>query len=403
VNKKILYISGSLGLGHVIRDLAIANEMRRMYSGINIAWIAGSPATDVLAAAGENLLPEHALYKCETDLAESVSNNGKLSLTTYVFRALIAWFHNARLIGSVASHGGFDLIVGNETYELPVANFFGVKVLPPIPFVMMYDFWGMEVTSGNIIEKLGAWFINLIWSREWRLTARPGNAAIFFGEIEDVPDRPFGFLLPDRRGLIKKHVQIVGYPLPFDITRVPSKDVLRQELGYGSEPLVIGTVGGTSIGRDLLGLCGRAFPIIKERVPDVRMLLVAGPRISAESLTVPEGVECRGMVPQLWRHLAACDLAVVQGGGATTLEVEALRIPFLFFPVEHQSEQEVTIANRLARHKAGIRMNISSTSPEDLADAIISNLGTSVSYEEIPVHGVQLAARRILACGGISI
>jgi UDP:flavonoid glycosyltransferase YjiC (YdhE family) len=403
VNKKILYISGSLGLGHVIRDLAIANEMRRMYSGINIAWIAGSPATDVLAAAGENLLPEHALYKCETDLAESVSNNGKLSLTTYVFRALIAWFHNARLIGSVASHGGFDLIVGNETYELPVANFFGVKVLPPIPFVMMYDFWGMEVTSGNIIEKLGAWFINLIWSREWRLTARPGNAAIFFGEIEDIPDRPFGFLLPDRRDLIKKHVQIVGYPLPFDIKRIPSKDVLRQELGYGSEPLVIGTVGGTSIGRDLLGLCGRAFPIIKERVPDVRMLLVAGPRISAESLTVPEGVECRGMVPQLWRHLAACDLAVVQGGGATTLEVEALRIPFLFFPVEHQSEQEVTIANRLARHKAGIRMNISSTSPEDLADAIISNLGTSVSYEEIPVHGVQLAARRILACGGISI
>jgi UDP:flavonoid glycosyltransferase YjiC (YdhE family) len=133
------------------------------------------------------------------------------------------------------------------------------------------------------------------------------------------------------------------------------------------------------------------------------MLLVAGPRISAESLTVPEGVECRGMVPQLWRHLAACDLAVVQGGGATTLEVEALRIPFLFFPVEHQSEQEVTIANRLARHKAGIRMNISSTSPEDLAHAIISNLGTSVSYEEIPVHGVQLAARRILACAGISI
>jgi len=80
-----------------------------------------------------------------------------------------------------------------------------------------------------------------------------------------------------------------------------------------------------------------------------------------------------------------------------------LRIPFLFFPVEHQSEQEVTIANRLARHKAGIRMNISSISPEDLADAIISNLGNSVSYEEIPVYGVQIAARRILKCAGISV
>jgi hypothetical protein len=281
MNKKILYISGSLGLGHVIRDLAIANEMRRMCSGLDISWIAGSPATDVLASAGEKLLPEHAAYTCETDLAEAVSNNGKLSLTTYVFRALIAWFHNARLIGAAASHGGFDIIVGNEAYELPVTNFFGVKVLPPIPFVMMYDFWGMEVTSGNIIEKLGAWFINLIWSREWRLTARPGNAALFFGEIEDVPDRPFGFLLPDRRDRIKKHVEIVGYPLPFDIKKVPSKDSLRQELGYGSEPLVICTVGGTSIGRDLLELCGRAFPIIKQRIPDLHMVLIAGPPVVA--------------------------------------------------------------------------------------------------------------------------
>jgi UDP-N-acetylglucosamine:LPS N-acetylglucosamine transferase len=91
------------------------------------------------------------------------------------------------------------------------------------------------------------------------------------------------------------------------------------------------------------------------------------------------------MVPQLWRHMAACDLAVVQGGGTTTLEVEALRVPFLFFPVEHHSEQEVTIANRLARHGAGVRMHVLSTSPKDMADAIAATLGVPVSYAEIPV------------------
>lgn len=79
------------------------------------------------------------------------------------------------------------------------------------------------------------------------------------------------------------------------------------------------------------------------------MILVAGPRIDPNALDVPQGVERRGMVPQLWRHMAACDLAVVQGGGTTTLEPEALRVPFLFFPVEHQSEQEITVAGRLAR------------------------------------------------------
>jgi UDP:flavonoid glycosyltransferase YjiC (YdhE family) len=401
MGRKVLYVSGSLGLGHVTRDLAIATEMRRLCPEIDITWIAGSPASAVLTAAGEKLAPEQPEYRGETDLAEAVARNGRLSLTTYVFKALTAWFHNARLIGRAASRGKYDILVGNETYEIPVTNFFGLRVLPSIPFVMMYDFWGMEVTSGKILEQLGAWMLNLVWSQEWRVTARGRNAAIFFGEIADVPDRSFGLLLPNRRRYVEKHVEFVGYPLPFDVKNVPRKDILRRELGYGDGPLVICTVGGTSIGRDLLELCGRTFPLVAARLPGLHMVLVAGPRINPESLNVPKGIDCRGMVPQLWRHLAACDLAVVQGGGGTTLEAEALRVPFLFFPVEHQSEQEVTIANRLARHGAGVRMRVSSTSPEQMADAIVANLGAKVSYHSIPAEGVSLAARCVLERAGI--
>jgi UDP:flavonoid glycosyltransferase YjiC (YdhE family) len=399
---KVLYVSGSLGLGHVTRDLAIAAEMRRMYHEVDIVWIAGSPASEVLAAAGEILVPEQAKYRGETGLAESVARNGRLSLTVYVFRALVAWFENARLIGSVASQSRFDVIVGNETYEIPVTNFFGIRVLPPIPFVMMYDFWGLDATTGNLLEQIGAWILNFVWSQEWRVTSRGKNTAIFFGEIEDVPDRPFGILLPNRRGYAEKHVEFVGYPLGFDIKDVPHKEVLRRELGYGSGPLVICTVGGTSIGRDLLELCGRAFPLVMARLPDLHMLLVAGPRIDPKSLGVPEGIDCRGMVPQLWRHMAASDLAVVQGGGTTTLELEALRVPFLYFPLEHHSEQEITVAGRLNRHGAGVRMRLSSTSPQEMADAIVANLGVTVSYQGIPARGVHLAARRILERAGIT-
>ena len=398
---KVLYVSGSLGLGHVTRDLAIAREMRRLCPQIDIEWIAGSPACDVLVAAGEKLVPEQSRYRGETDLAETVSRHGSLSLTTYVFRALDAWFHNARLIGNVASHGNYDVIVGNETYEIPVSNFFGMRVLPSIPFVMMYDFWGMEVTSGSVVEQLGAWMLNLVWSQEWRVTSGGRNAAIFFGEIEDLPDRPFGFLLPNRRRYAQKHVEFVGYPLSFDMNALPSRDVLRRELGYGDEPIVVCTVGGTSIGSDLLELCGRAFPIAAARIPGLRMILVAGPRIDPKALDVPEQVECYGMVAQLWRNFAACDLAIVQGGGNTTLELEALRVPFLFFPLRNQSEQEVTIANRLARHGAGLRMDLSSTSPKELAEAILGNLGAKLLYPPIPDGGVHLAAKRVLMSSGI--
>jgi UDP:flavonoid glycosyltransferase YjiC (YdhE family) len=177
---------------------------------------------------------------------------------------------------------------------------------------------------------------------------------------------------------------------------------LRRELGYGKEPLVICTVGGTSVGRDLLELCGQTFPLVAARVPGVHLILVAGPRIDPKSLAVPKEIDCRGMVPGLWRYLAACDLAVLQGGGMSTLEAEVLRVPFLFFPVENQAEQQVTVANRLARHKAGVRMSIADTSPQQLADAIVANLGVQVTYPEIPADGTHLAARRILERAGIS-
>ena len=54
---RILYISGSIGLGHAGRDLAIANELRRLNPSIEIAWLAGDPARRLLEEAGETLLP----------------------------------------------------------------------------------------------------------------------------------------------------------------------------------------------------------------------------------------------------------------------------------------------------------------------------------------------------------
>jgi predicted glycosyltransferase len=40
---RVLYISGSIGLGHARRDLAIARELRRLDPGVEIAWLAGEP------------------------------------------------------------------------------------------------------------------------------------------------------------------------------------------------------------------------------------------------------------------------------------------------------------------------------------------------------------------------
>ena len=85
------------------------------------------------------------------------------------------------------------------------------------------------------------------------------------------------------------------------------------------------------------------------------MILVCGPRLSPESLKVPEEVEVRGYVPALYEHFAASDLAIVQGGGTSTLELSVLKKPFIYFSLDGHFEQQVHVAGRLARHQAGIQ------------------------------------------------
>jgi hypothetical protein len=60
---------------------------------------------------------------------------------------------------------------------------------------------------------------------------------------------------------------------------------LRAELGYGDDERVcIVTVGGSGVGASLLRRVIAAFPQAKGRVPELRMIVVAGPRIDPESL-----------------------------------------------------------------------------------------------------------------------
>ena len=337
-------------------------------------------------------MPECRDYSCETEIAEALGKAGRLNLTAYVYHALGEWIHNARVIGRAARNGAYDLIVGDETCEVVVAHVIGLRPLPETPFIVLYDLLDMDVTTGSILERLGAWGLNFIWSRQHRLTGRNNNGALFIGEPSDIPDRRFGLFIPNRRRYADRHLEFFGYVLTFHLASLPPKNVLRAELCYGPGPLVIYTVGGTAVGRELLELCGQAYSLVLAELPGLRMVLVSGPRIDPKGIDAPEGVERRGMVRELYRHFTAADLVITQGGGTTTLELTVLRVPFLFFPLKAQAEQEVTIANRVARHQAGFRMSLSETTPHSLARAIVQHIGESSSYSPIPHDGASRAA-----------
>jgi UDP:flavonoid glycosyltransferase YjiC (YdhE family) len=125
------------------------------------------------------------------------------------------------------------------------------------------------------------------------------------------------------------------------------------------------------------------------------MIVVAGPRIDAASLRCPPGVEIHGYVPDLHRRLAACDIALVQGGLTTCMELTAARVPFLYFPLRNHFEQNVHVRHRLQRYGAGRAMDYDAADPDEIAAAILKVLRQPVAYRPVETDGVARAARML--------
>jgi UDP-N-acetylglucosamine:LPS N-acetylglucosamine transferase len=392
--QKILYISGSIGLGHISKDLAIARELRSLDREVAITRIAAHPATVDLAEQGETLHPLCDSYASYSAFAESTSVDSKPNLVDYVFRSWNGWIRNVRLIQTAIKSGQFDHVIGNETYEIVIGLIFRL-IRIEIPFVIIYDFLGLEAASSRIGKKLGRYILNFVWSLDRTFLKNNNRLAIFVGESEDIPDNRFGFLLPNRRTHALRYYHFVGYIVRFDPEDYRDRGRVRKELGYGEEPLVVCSIGGTSIGKSLLELCNQSYPLIKERVPALRMVLITGPRLAKESLAAHRDIEVLGFVPDLFKHYAACDLAVVQCGLSSTCELAALRRSFIFFPIEGHSEQE-KVAATLGRYGAGVKRYLSGSTPKSLAELIVSNLGKEGSYQPIRSDGAEQAARLIL-------
>ena len=138
-----------------------------------------------------------------------------------------------------------------------------------------------------------------------------------------------------------------------------------------------------------------AYPEAKERVPDLRMVVVAGPRIDPASLPCHDGLEIRAYVHELYRHLAASDLAVVQGGLTTSMELTANGRPFLYFPLRHHFEQNFHVRHRLGRYGAGRPMDFETETPETIAAAIAEEIGREVDYRPVERDGAARAAAMI--------
>lgn len=152
------------------------------------------------------------------------------------------------------------------------------------------------------------------------------------------------------------------------------------------------TVGGSGVGEHLLRRVASSFEIAKRDIPELRMIIVAGPRIDPDSLPKIEGLEVRPYVHNLYRHLAVCGVAIVQGGLTTSMELTASQRPFLYFPLRYHFEQNFHVRHHLDRYGAGQCMDFDLATPELIARSIADAVGKSVSYRPVERDGARQAA-----------
>src|SRR5262249_37762773 len=108
---------------------------------------------------------------------------------------------------------------------------------------------------------------------------------------------------------------------------------IRARLGISAERvLIVAAVGGTAVGWALLQRIIASFELAPHARPELPLIAVGGPRHGPPSLPRAGSVDARGYVPDLYQVLAASDLALVQGGLASTMEACGVASPLPVLP-----------------------------------------------------------------------
>ena len=395
--RRALYISSPIGLGHARRDMAIADELRRLHPDLQIDWLAQPPVTTVLEARGERIHPASAALAGESDHIQSEAHTHELNVFEAIRRMDEILLANFMVFHDVVRDEAYDLWIGDEAWDLDYFLHENPE-LKSAPYAWLTDFVGwLPMAEGGEHEAFLTADYNAEMLEHIARYPRVRDRSIFVGDPDDIVPGRFGPGLPAIREWIERHFSFSGYVTGFDPAELSDRAALRAELGYDPEaPLCIVTVGGSGVGGALLARVIASFPQAQALVPGLHMVVVAGPRIDPESLGGSRtGLELRPHVPDLQRHLAACDLAIVQGGLTTTMELTACRRPFLYFPLARHFEQNGHVRHRLERYGAGRMMRFDDSPPEAIAAAIAAEIGRDVDYRPVVTDGAARAAMLI--------
>jgi pimeloyl-ACP methyl ester carboxylesterase/predicted glycosyltransferase len=391
--KRVLYLSSPIGLGHARRDLAIAHELRQHHPDVRIDWLAQHPVTAMLDVAGEHVHPGSAWLASESAHIDDECAEHDLHAFQAIRRMDEILVNNFMVFHDIVDAEPYDLVIGDEAWDVDYFLHENPE-LKRFAFAWMTDFVGwLPMPDGGSAEAALTADYNAEMIEQRARYRRVRDRSIFVGDPGDIVPDTFGPDLPSIRDWTEQEFDFSGYITGFDPSVVRDRAALRAELGYrADERVCVVTVGGTGVGEPLLRRILDAVPTVRRAVPDLCFAVVTGPRIDPARLPRRAGTTIHRFVPQLHRHLAVCDIAVVQGGLTTCMELTANRRPFIYVPLRHHFEQNFHVRHRLANYGAGRCLPYDQLDPDTLTVAIAEELERTVDYRPVATDGAARAA-----------
>lgn len=356
---KLLWAVSTVGTGHVYRDIEIAHELRSLLGPLEVTWVSGGPAAEVLLHEGQclDLLP----------VVPIPVRDGWLDVITFARNWLSCDRQSHSISRQMIARIEPDAVLADEAPSFALAaRDFGLPAIyltDLLAFDLARPLWRNLVF--NIILVFGGWTID----RAIRRAYEDLDLIILLNDVESLP--------AGWQRWASRHCLITAPVARKTDALTLSRDQVRRELGLTpAARLIVVTVGGSDMGRHLVRTAGQAFPTIKQAVPEAALLVVLGPVIEAESCGVApgDGVIIRQYEPDLISYLAASDLVICTSGLSTLTEI-ALRakVPTITSPIGSHWEQEAN-ARAAAASGYAVKIDRARLNPKTLAQTAIGIL-----------------------------
>ncbi|MEV6481208.1 hypothetical protein [Streptomyces sp. NPDC051576] len=347
---RIVFAPAPTGSGHNMRSLALARELRRQSPDAEVTVLLGSlqptfgPLFDAAGVKVIDIAGDHVDHATRSNLTR------ELGWQTYIKDyAAPAFVNGERVLGYLSHYQDLapDLVVSD--YNISASMAAAIAGVPHALVTERYDFTLLQIDDSTL--EAGGFKVDREDLRRGRNSLHAvfdwivSTAEIVLTDKPYVPELDAGTSVA--AALDAGRAVFTG-PMIREIPERGDGEDVRASLGLGPGPVMVGSVGGTSMFWENKQRVIESYILAHRRLkhthPDLQLVL-----LGREWVEAPDDVVVLTYLPDWMPLLQEADVLLSAPGWITVTEVAALRVPTVFVLSSLAEYHEVEASDRLGR------------------------------------------------------